>query len=148
MAVPSFNNPFMLGFDNLEEMLTRVAKSTETFPPYNIEQLSENHLRLSLAVAGYREEELDVSVVDNQLVIKGRQESDANRHFLHKGIAARAFVKSFVLADGLLVGDAFMELGLLQIDLHRPIKKASIKKIKIQKEASHHALITVPRAKK
>ena len=91
-----FQNPFMLGFDDLEDLLFRVSKGADSFPPYNVEQIDEELLRMSLAVAGYSEEDLDVSQENNQLVIRGHQEQDPNRRFLHRGIAARNFIKSFI----------------------------------------------------
>lgn len=121
--VPSFASPFMLGFDELESMLETISKSGgEGFPPYNIEQLDAQTLRISLALAGYQLTDLDVELHNNQLMIKGGgadPQSDT-RQFLHRGIAARQFVRKFVLADGMEVKDAFMELGLLHIDLVRP----------------------------
>jgi HSP20 family molecular chaperone IbpA len=88
----------MLGFDELEQMLARMNKSAEGFPPYNIEQLDDTYLRITLAVAGYLEDNLDITLEDNQLVIRGHQENNPNRRYLHRGIAARTFLKSFVLA--------------------------------------------------
>ena len=94
-----FNNPFLLGFDELEQILCRVAKGADSFPPYNVEQISPELLRMTFAVAGYKEEELEVMQEGNQLIIRGHQEPDENRHFLHRGIAARSFLKSFILAE-------------------------------------------------
>ena len=134
-----FNHPFMLGFDELEDVLLRISKGSESFPPYNIEQTGPDSLRITLAVAGYKEQDLDVSLEDKQLVIRGRQETNENRHFLHRGIAGRSFIKSFVLADGLKITEAFLENGLLNIDLYRPTKPKKIRQIAIQtkKETSH-----------
>ncbi len=148
MAGVSFNNPFLLGFDNLEQVLNQIAKSSESFPPYNIEQIDENRLRLSLAVAGYREEDLEVTLEDNQLVIRGRQLSDPTRQFLHRGIAARAFIKSFVLADNMQVEAAALEWGLLTVDLLRPPRQPKIKRIQIQKKGSDKTLIASCAVKK
>lgn len=128
----SFNNPFMLGFDELENMLLRISKGSENFPPYNIEQIDSRYLRITLAVAGYQEEELEVSLEENQLIIRGHQNNDPNRHYLHRGIAGRSFLKSFVLAEGLKIEGAFLEHGLLNIDLKRPEKQKKAQKITIQ----------------
>lgn len=129
--INSFNNPFMLGFEEFENMLLQISKGSENFPPYNIEQLDEEYLRLTLAVAGYKEEDLDVSMEENQLTIRGKQQNDPNRHFLHKGISSRSFIKSFVLADGLEINGAILEDGLLKIDFKRRIKQKKIQKIAI-----------------
>lgn len=128
----SFNNPFMLGFDELENMLLRISKGSENFPPYNIEQLDSNRLRITLAVAGYQEEELEVSLEEHQLIIRGRQATDSKRIYLHRGIAGRSFLKSFVLAEGLKIEGAFLEHGLLNIDLKKPEKQKKAHKIEIQ----------------
>lgn len=122
----------MLGFDELENMLLRISKGSENFPPYNIEQLDTNRLRIILAVAGYQEEELEVSLEENQLIIRGRQMNDPSKHYLHRGIAGRSFLKSFVLAEGLKIEGAFLEHGLLNIDLKRPEKQKKAQKISIQ----------------
>ncbi len=129
--INSFNNPFMLGFEEFENMLLQISKGSENFPPYNIEQLDEEYLRLTLAVAGYKEEDLDVSMEENQLTIRGKQQNEPNRHFLHKGISSRSFIKSFVLADGLEINGAILEDGLLKIDFKRRIKQKKIQKIAI-----------------
>lgn len=110
--------PHMLGFEQLERLLERTAKSSEGYPPFNIEQTSEYSFRISLAVAGFAESNLSITVEDRQLVIRGRQaEDDGDRVFLHRGIAARQFQRSFVLADGVDVGVAELENGLLHVDL-------------------------------
>lgn len=140
----AFNTPFMLGFDELEQMLARMNKSAEGFPPYNIEQLDDTYLRITLAVAGYLEDNLDITLEDNQLVIRGHQENNPNRRYLHRGIAARTFLKSFVLADGMKIVAARLENGLLHIDLQRPEKKTRIEKITIQTE-SKPVLLKTPR---
>ncbi len=127
--------PYMLGFEQLEQLLERSAKSgNEGYPPFNIEQASDNSYRITLAVAGFGEENLSITVEDRQLVIRGRQqdESDA-RIYLHRGIAARQFQRSFVLADGVEVGEALMENGLLHVDLTQSQPKAVVQKIKISK---------------
>jgi HSP20 family molecular chaperone IbpA len=117
-----FNSPFLLGFDELERALDRSAKaSSDGYPPYNIEQTSENGLCISLAVAGFAEDDLSVTVEDRQLVIRGKQAEEGNeRTFLHRGIAARQFVRQFVLAEGIEVVAAHMDNGLLHVDLMRP----------------------------
>ena len=134
--INSFNNPFMLGFEEFENMLLQISKGSENFPPYNIEQLDEEYLRLSLAVAGYKEQDLDISMEENQLTIRGKQFNDPNRHFIHKGISSRSFIKSFVLADGLEIKGAILEDGLLKIDFKRKIKQKNIQKIAIRTQQS------------
>ena len=128
-----FNNPFLVGFDELEQMLLRVAKGADSFPPYNLEQLNSTTFQITMAVAGYSDNDLDLTQEENQLVIRGRQEQDPNRHFLHQGIAARSFIKSFVLADGMQIKGAVLENGLLIITLQKPQKKPNIKRIAITK---------------
>ena len=128
-------HPFLLGFEQLERLVERTAKTgNEGYPPYNIEQSSPNAYRITLAVAGFDLTDLMITVEDNQLVIKGRQsDDDAGRVFLHRGIAARQFQRSFVLADGVDVGEARMENGLLHIDLTRAPLEKTIQEIKITK---------------
>lgn len=129
------SHPYMLGFEQLERLLERSAKSgNEGYPPFNIEQTSDNSYRITLAVAGFAEEDLVITVEDRQLVIRGRQRDDAdNRMYLHRGIAARQFQRSFVLADGVEVGDAAMENGLLHVDLTRAQPETVVQRIKINK---------------
>jgi HSP20 family molecular chaperone IbpA len=116
-----FNSPFLLGFDELERALDRSAKaSSDGYPPYNIEQVAEDGLRISLAVAGFAESDLSVTVEDRQLVIRGKQKDDPNRVYLHRGIAARQFQRAFVLAEGIEVTGASLDNGLLHVDLTRP----------------------------
>lgn len=128
-------HPYMLGFDQLERLLERSAKSgNEGYPPFNIEQTSDNSYRITLAVAGFGEDDLSVTVEDRQLVIRGRQGADmGERVFLHRGIAARQFQRSFVLADGVEVGAAIMENGLLHIDLTRAQPETVVQTIMINK---------------
>lgn len=128
-------HPYMLGFDQLERLLERSAKSgNEGYPPFNIEQTSDNSYRITLAVAGFGEDDLSVTVEDRQLVIRGRQGADqGERVFLHRGIAARQFQRSFVLADGVEVGAAIMENGLLHIDLTRAPPETVVQTIQINK---------------
>jgi HSP20 family molecular chaperone IbpA len=126
-------HPYLLGFEQLEQLVQRSAKSSgDGYPPFNIEAVAENAYRITLAVAGFREEDMTITVEDRQLVIRGRQaDDDSGRVFLHRGIAARAFQKSFVLADGVEVAGAALENGLLHIDLHRAVPEPVIQKIKI-----------------
>jgi HSP20 family molecular chaperone IbpA len=128
-------HPFLLGFEQLERLVERTAKTgNEGYPPYNIEQTSERSYRITLAVAGFGENELSITLEDNQLVIRGRQNEDSEgRVFLHRGIAARQFQRSFVLADGVDVGEALMENGLLHVDLNRAIPDRVVQKIAIKK---------------
>ena len=127
--------PHMLGFEQLERVLERTAKTgNEGYPPFNIEQTSDFSYRITLAVAGFSEDDLSITVEDRQLVIRGRQTEDlAGRVFLHRGIAARQFQRSFVLADGVEVGEARMENGLLHVDLTRAKPETVVQTIKIKK---------------
>ena len=129
-----FDSPLLLGFDHFERVLDRVSKaSSEGYPPYNIEQVGEEDLRITLAVAGFTMADLDVSIEDNQLVIRGRQsDDDSSKMYLHRGIAGRQFQRSFVLAEGIEVKSAKLQDGLLHIDLSRPIPEPQVKKIKIE----------------
>lgn len=129
-------HPFLLGFDQLERLVERTAKTgNDGYPPFNIEQSSENSFRITLAVAGFREADLSITVEDRQLMIRGRQADDADegRVFLHRGIAARAFQRSFVLADGVDVAGAAMENGLLHVDLRRAVPDKIVQTIRIEK---------------
>lgn len=115
-----FNSPLLLGFDHFERTLDRVSKAAaDGYPPYNVEQTDENALRITLAVAGFTMSELSVQIEDNQLVLRGRQTDDKDRVYLHRGIAARQFQRSFVLAEGIEVAGAWLDNGLLNIDLVR-----------------------------
>ncbi|MBO27583.1 MAG: heat-shock protein Hsp20 [Rhodobacteraceae bacterium] len=127
--------PHMLGFEQLERVLQRTAKAgNEGYPPFNIEQTSELSYRITLAVAGFSEQDLSITVEDRQLVIRGRQVDDSgDRVFLHRGIAARQFQRSFVLADGVDVGEAVMENGLLHVDLTQAKPESVVQTIKIRK---------------
>jgi HSP20 family molecular chaperone IbpA len=129
-----FNSPLLLGFDHFERTLDRVAKaSSDGYPPYNIEQISAERLRITIAVAGFTESDLSVQIEDNQLVVRGRQqEDDKERIYLHRGIAARQFQRSFVLAEGIEVTGAWMDNGLLHIDLVRPMPETRIKTVEIK----------------
>lgn len=127
--------PHLLGFEQLERLLERTAKSgNDGYPPFNIEQTSDVSYRITLAVAGFREQDLSITVEDRQLVIRGRQKDDcADRIFLHRGIAARQFQRSFVLADGVEVGEAIMENGLLHVDLAMSRPETVVQTIQIRK---------------
>ncbi|WP_293452113.1 Hsp20 family protein [Planktotalea sp.] len=126
--------PHMLGFEQLERLVERTAKSgNEGYPPYNIEQTTDTSYRITLAVAGFGEDDLSITVEDRQLVIRGRQTDDSDgRMFLHRGIAARQFQRSFVLADGVEVGEAQMENGLLHVDLTRARPDTVVRTINIK----------------
>ncbi|MCP5071736.1 MAG: Hsp20 family protein [Rhodobacteraceae bacterium] len=130
------SHPFLLGFEQLDRLVERTAKSgNEGYPPYNIEQSSENAYRITLAVAGFREEDLSITLENAQLVIRGRQVDDSDgRMFLHRGIAARQFQRSFVLAEGVEVAGASMENGLLHVDLQRCAPETVVQTIEIGKK--------------
>jgi HSP20 family molecular chaperone IbpA len=134
--VPSLSSPFLLGFDEIERALDRVTKAADGYPPYNIERLARDErdperLRITLAVAGFTLDQLDVSVEENQLVIRGRQVEDKSRQFLHRGIAARQFQRTFVLAEGMEVLRADLKNGLLSVDLARPEPERIVRNISI-----------------
>lgn len=133
----TFNSPLLLGFDHFERMLDRISKtSAEGYPPYNIEQIAADGLRITLAVAGFSEAELSVTLEANQLTVAGRIAADeSERIFLHRGIAARQFQRSFVLAEGIEVTGASLDRGLLHIDLSRPPPETQVREIKIGKVA-------------
>jgi HSP20 family molecular chaperone IbpA len=128
-----FNSPLLLGFDHFEEALERVSKAAaDGYPPYNIEQIGEDGLRITLAVAGFSEGELSIQLEDNQLVIRGKQaEEEGERVYLHRGIAARQFQRSFVLADGIEVVRAYLDNGLLHVELSRPPAANRVRTVKI-----------------
>jgi HSP20 family molecular chaperone IbpA len=128
-----FNSPLLLGFDQFERALDRVTKTTaDGYPPYNVEQVGEDALRLTLAVAGFKPDELSVQLEDNQLVIRGKQTEEADRVYLHRGIAARQFQRSFVLADGIEVVGAGLDNGLLNIELRRRAAEGLVRAIEIK----------------
>jgi HSP20 family molecular chaperone IbpA len=129
--VSMFNSPLLLGFDQLERTLDRLAKSAEGYPPYNIERIGENGLRITLAVAGFATDDLAIELVENQLTVRGKQTDDADRVFLHRGIAARQFQRAFMLADGIEVTGARLDNGLLEIELARPVAEPRIRTIPI-----------------
>lgn len=130
-----FSSPLLLGFDAVEKTLERLGKAGDTYPPYNIERLrageGNERLRITLAVAGFAEDDLDVSIEENQLLVRGRQTDDKEREYLHRGIAARQFQRAFVLAEGMRVIAAELKNGLLSIDLDRPEPERLVKKINI-----------------
>ena len=129
-----FNSPFLLGFDQFERTVDRISKlSSDSYPPYNIEQTSPNSIRITVAVAGFKKNELDVSLEGNQLQIRGVKEEDTSeRIFIHRGIATRQFQRNFVLADGIEVKEASMDNGLLFVDLSQPINNDQSVKIEIK----------------
>ena len=134
--VPSLSSPFLLGFDEIERLLDRVTKGADGYPPYTIERLARDadnpeRLRITLAVAGFTRDQLDVCIEESQLVIRGRQQDDKTRQYLHRGIAARQFQRTFVLADGMEVLSADLKNGLLSIDLIRPQPERFVKSIAI-----------------
>jgi HSP20 family molecular chaperone IbpA len=130
--VSMFNSPLLLGFDQLERTLDRLAKSAEGYPPYNIERIGENGLRITLAVAGFASDDLAIELVESQLTVRGKQTDDGDRVFLHRGIAARQFQRAFMLAEGIEVTGARLDNGLLSIDLVRPVQEPRIRRIRIE----------------
>jgi HSP20 family molecular chaperone IbpA len=128
----TLNSPLLLGFEHIERLLERNAKA-ETYPPYNIEHTSDEHLKITLAVAGFATDDLSVTVEDNQLVVRGRLNGNGEeKTFLHRGIATRQFQRSFVLADGIEVLGAELNHGLLTIELERPRAENAVKTIPIR----------------
>lgn len=129
-----FNSPLLLGFDQFERTLDRVSKAgAEGYPPYNIEQIGDDSLRITLAVAGFALEELEIQLEDNQLTVRGKQKDDPTRVYLYRGIAARQFQRSFVLAEGIEVAGASLDNGLLCVDLKRPKTVSQVRTVPIQK---------------
>src|SRR6266513_1216642 len=134
--VPSLSSPFLLGFDEIERALDRVSKAADGYPPYNIERIARHEgqperLRITLAVAGFTRDQLDVTVEESQLIIRGRQQDQQEHQYLHRGIASRQFQRTFVLADGMEVLSADLKNGLLLIDLVRPEPQRVVKTINI-----------------
>ena len=129
-----FNSPFLLGFEQFERTIDRISKlSTDSYPPYNIEQISQSLLRITIAVAGFDKKDLEINLEGNQLQIKGnRSENDNDRIFIHRGIATRQFQRNFILAEGIEVEGASMENGLLSVDLSQPLASEESKKIEIK----------------
>ena len=141
-----FNSPLLLGFDHFEQLLDRAAKAGgEGYPPYNIEQTGEYALRITLAVAGFSMDDLTVSEEDNQLVIRGRHREDSvdERVFLHRGIASRQFQRNFVLAEGIEIGGAYLDNGLLHIDLERHVPEPEVRTIEIKQSAGKKGAKTI-----
>jgi len=129
-----FDSPFLLGFDHTRDLIERVARATDSYPPYNVEETGEASLRITLAVAGFSAADLEVQVEGKQLTIAGKREAPPgeDRAYVHRGIAARAFSRTFVLADGLEVTGASLEHGLLHVDLARPQARDAVKRIPIK----------------
>ncbi len=135
--VSVFSSPLVLGFDHFEQVLDRVTKSaSDGYPPYNIEQVGDDGLRITLAVAGFSSDDLQIVLEDNQLIVRGRQADDPERVYLHRGIAARQFQRAFVLAEGIEVAGADLDNGLLSIDLVRPRPEVVTRTIEIKSPAS------------
>ena len=128
-----FNSPLLLGFEHFEQIVDRVSKAqADGYPPYNIEQVDANHLRITLAVAGFGLDDLSVHVDGNQLVVRGKQAEEENRVYLHRGIAARQFQRSFVLAEGIEVTGAQVDNGLLHVELERPEVEPRVRNVEIR----------------
>jgi HSP20 family molecular chaperone IbpA len=131
------NSPLLLGFDEFERTLERISKaSSDGYPPYNIERTGESQLRITLAVAGFARDDLDIQLEDNQLTVRGKQAEQEAREYLHRGIATRMFQRSFVLADGVEVISASLDNGLLHIDVSLPRPERNVRKIAIEGSVS------------
>jgi HSP20 family molecular chaperone IbpA len=135
--LPPLSSPLLLGFEEIERVLDRAGKAVDGYPPYNIERVPRDgngpeRLRITLARAGFTRDQLDVTVEENQLIIRGRQQDDKTRHYIHRGIAARQFQRTFVLADGIEVAGADLKNGLLSVDLVRPQAERVVKSISIK----------------
>ncbi len=131
--ISMFDNPLLLGFDHFERMVERISKASgDGYPPYNIEQRGDTQLRITLAVAGFTADDLSISVEDNQLIIRGKQEDDRERAYLYRGIAARQFQRTFVLAEGIEVAGATLEDGLLHVDVTKPLPASKTRTIEIR----------------
>lgn len=135
-----FDHPFFLGFDHFEREFDRIKKTSDGYPPYNVEQTADNALRISLAVAGFTMNDLDIELENNQLTVRGHQDDDGARIYLHRGIAARQFQRSFVLADGIKVNGATLDNGLLHIDMVRIVPESTARKIAIQSPGKQAAV--------
>jgi len=129
-----FDSPFLLGFDHTRNLIERAAKAAgEGYPPYNVEELGDGRVRITLAVAGFAPAQLEVTLEDNQLNVAGKRDgAEGDRAYLHRGIAARGFLRSFILADGMEVEGASLEHGLLHIDLFRPEPEKKVRQIPIR----------------
>ncbi len=136
-----FNSPLLLGFEQFEQAIDRISKTADGYPPYDVEQLSENRMRITLALAGFAADDLQVQVEDHQLVIYGKQQDSRERLFLHRGIAARQFQRSFVLAEGIEVVGASLDKGLLHIDLERPEVAPRVRTIKVESGGTSAATV-------
>lgn len=133
-------HPYLLGFDELERLVERTARTgNEGYPPYNIEQTGEAGFRITLAVAGFAEDDLSITLEDRQLVIRGKSRDEAERVYLHRGIASRQFQRAFVLADGVDVAGASMENGLLHVDLNRSVPENVIQTIRITSQGDQQS---------
>ena len=147
--VSLFDHPYFLGFDHFEREFDRLKKTSDGYPPYNVEQTGENALRITLAVAGFTMNDLEVEVENNQLTIRGKQQDDEGRVYLHRGIAARQFQRSFVLADGIEIGGAYLDNGLLNIEMTRRVPESKVRRIDITGKipstngGTHHNAIDV-----
>ena len=146
--MPGFSSPLLLGFDEMERLLERATKAqSDGYPPYNVEQTAPNGLRITLAVAGFKREELSASVEDNELIVRGKQADDDGRVYLHRGIAARQFQRRFVLAEGIEIVGASLANGLLNIDLMRPQVEPRTRNVEIRESDRKHghvkSLLTV-----
>jgi HSP20 family molecular chaperone IbpA len=130
--VTTFGSPLLLGFEHLESLLERARGASDGYPPYNIETFEDGGIRITLAVAGFAAQDLSVTQEDRQLVIRGRQADTNDRTYLHRGIAARQFIRNFVLADGIETTAAALENGLLKIDLARPAAKPEVRVVEIK----------------
>ena len=133
---PAFSSPLLVGFEEIERLLDRVSKSADGYPPYNIERIAPNgaapvRLIITLAVAGFDSNEIEVTLEENELTVSGRRQNDAERDYLHRGIATRQFQRTFVLADGMEVKGADLKDGLLSIELTRPEPQRSVRRISI-----------------
>ena len=129
--VSLFDHPYFLGFDHFEREFDRLKKTSDGYPPYNVEQTGETSLRITLAVAGFTMNDLEVEVENNQLTIRGKQQDEDGRVYLHRGIAARQFQRSFVLADGIEIGGAYLDNGLLNIEMTRRVPESKVRRIDI-----------------
>jgi len=137
--VSAFSSPFLVGFDDIERALDKLSKGSDGYPPYDIQRLSgedgQTVLRITLAVAGFSEDDLDITVEENELVIRGHKTEEPERTYLHRGIAARQFQRTFVLAEGIEVLGAALAEGLLSIDLSRPANQRAVKRIKVDRQS-------------
>ncbi|MBR1735192.1 MAG: Hsp20 family protein [Alphaproteobacteria bacterium] len=137
-----FSSPLFLGFDHFERLVDTLSKIDDSYPPYNIEQIGDHGFRITLALAGFRKESISIVMDNNQLIIKGKQEADPNAVYLHRGIASRQFMKSFVLSDTIEVINAEFENGLLHINLQKVRNENDVKKIEIS-EPVHTTVLTM-----